>query len=122
LEGDQPLNQPIHETIVYELHVGGFTRSSTAGVRHPGTFGGIVEKIPYLKSLGITAVELLPVSVVRRLRPVAEPLGRAIRNSGAYSTVGFGSPHAGYAVDQTGQSRVDEFRDMVKALHRAGIE
>src|SRR5579885_1507399 len=51
-EGDHPLNRPIHETVIYELHVGGFTRSSTAGVRDPGTFGGIVEKIPYLRSLG----------------------------------------------------------------------
>src|SRR5918994_5061447 len=60
-EGDRPINRPMNETIVYEMHVGGFTKSPSSGVTHPGTFAGIVEKIPYLKSLGVTAVELLPV-------------------------------------------------------------
>src|SRR5580765_440690 len=93
-EGDRPLNRPIHETIIYELHVGGFTRSSTAGVRHPGTFCGIVEKIPYLKSLGITAVELLPVCEFDDSDVSLNPSGQAIRNFWGYSTVGFFSPHA----------------------------
>jgi len=60
-EGDRPLNRPIHESIIYEVHVGGFTRSPNSGVAHPGTFAGMIEKVPYLQSLGVTAVELLPV-------------------------------------------------------------
>src|SRR5262249_50656009 len=59
-EGDRPLKRPMHESIIYEVHVGGFTRSSTSGVRHPGTFAVMIEKIPYLRELGVTAVELLP--------------------------------------------------------------
>ena len=121
-EGDRPLDRPIHETLIYELHVGGFTRSPSAGVRHAGTFCGLVEKIPYLTSLGVTAVELLPVCEFDDSDVSLNPAGGTIRNYWGYSTVGFFSPHAGYAVDQTGRTRVDEFRDMVKALHRAGIE
>jgi glycogen operon protein len=121
-EGDQPLKRPISESIIYEMHVGGFTRAPSAGVRHPGTFSGVVEKIPYLQSLGVTAVELLPVcefddSVVSR-----SPDGEELANYWGYSTVAFFSPHSGYCVDRTGASGVNEFRDMVKALHRAGIE
>jgi len=60
-EGDQPLNHPVEDAIVYEMHVRGFTQSPSSGVEHPGTFAGITEKVPYLKDLGVTAVELLPV-------------------------------------------------------------
>src|SRR5262249_4272411 len=60
-EGDRPLNRPFHQSIFYEVHVGGFTRSPSSGVRQPGTFEGVIEKIPYLRALGVTAVELLPV-------------------------------------------------------------
>jgi len=59
-QGDRPLDQPMNELVIYEMHVGGFTRHPAAGVAHPGTFSAVVEKIPYLKELGITAVELLP--------------------------------------------------------------
>jgi isoamylase len=111
-EGDRPLNRPIHETIVYEMHVGGFTRSPSAGVRNPGTFAAVIEKIPYIKALGVTAVELLPVF----------DFDDSNLNFWGYSTVGFFSPHSGYAVDRTGMTLADEFRDLVKALHRAGLE
>jgi len=121
-EGDQPLKRPIHQSIIYELHVGGFTRSPSAGVRHPGTFGAVVEKIPYLQALGVTAVELLPVCEFDDSDTSLNAAGEVLRNYWGYSTVGFFSPHAGYGVDQTGASRLDEFRDMVKALHAAGIE
>ncbi|WP_257236713.1 alpha-amylase family glycosyl hydrolase [Nostoc sp. 'Peltigera malacea cyanobiont' DB3992] len=60
-EGDRPLNRPMSDTVIYEVHVGGFTRSPSSGCKHPGTFSAIIEKIPYLKELGITAVELLPI-------------------------------------------------------------
>jgi isoamylase len=121
-EGDQPLKRPIHESIIYEMHVGGFTRSPGAGVRQPGTFAGMLEKIPYLQALGITAVELLPVFEFDETDASLNPAGDVIRNYWGYSTVGFFSPHSGYCVDRNGALRVNEFRDLVKALHRAGIE
>ena len=121
-EGDRPLKRPIHESIIYEVHVGGFTRSPSAGVSNPGTFAGMIEKIPYLQSLGITAVELLPVFDFDDSVVSATPAGDTIRNYWGYSTVGFFSPHAGYCVDRRGTSHANEFRDLVKALHKAGIE
>ena len=121
-EGDRPLGRPIHETIIYELHVGGFTRSPTSGVQHPGTFKGLIDKIPYLQSLGVTAVELLPVFEFDDSDVSLNPAGEVIRNYWGYSTVGFFSPHSGYCVDGTGASHADEFRDLVKALHKAGLE
>jgi glycogen operon protein len=120
-EGDRPLGRPIHESIIYEVHVGGFTRSPGAGVEHPGTFAGMIEKIPYLQSLGVTAVELLPVFDFDDSVTSVGPLGGEIRNYWGYSTVGFFSPHAGYCVDG-GTAHANEFRDLVKALHKAGIE
>ncbi|MFN8522589.1 MAG: glycogen debranching protein GlgX [Chloroflexota bacterium] len=123
-EGDKPLNRPMGESVVYELHVGGFTKSPTSGVAHPGTFRGLVEKIPYLQSLGVTAVELLPVfqfdpAEIGRTNPVD---GSPLTNFWGYSTVGFFAPHSGYCVSPDLGEHVREFRDMVKALHRAGIE
>jgi isoamylase len=121
-EGDRPLRRPIHESIIYEMHVGGFTRSPSSGVRQPGTFAGMLEKVPYLQALGITAVELLPVFEFDDTVASLSPAGDVIRNFWGYSTVGFFSPHSGYCVDRNGTSRVNEFRDLVKALHKAGIE
>jgi len=121
-EGDRPLKWPIHQSIIYELHVGGFTRSTSAGVRGPGTFAGLIEKIPYLQRLGITAVELLPVFEFEDTDTALNPSGDIIRNYWGYSTVGFFSPHSSYSVDRTGVSRLNEFRDLVKALHQVGIE
>ena len=121
-EGDRPLNLPMHASVIYEMHVGGFTRSPSAGVAHPGTFAGVIEKIPYLKALGITAVELLPVFEFDDSDVALNPQGEAIGNYWGYSTIAFFSPHSAYAVAQDGTSHLDEFRDLVKALHRAGIE
>jgi isoamylase len=121
-EGDRPLKRPFHESIIYETHVGGFTRSAGAGVRHPGTFAGMIEKIPYLVSLGITAVELLPVCEFDDSKTSVNPAGQPIGNFWGYSTVGFFSPHSGYCVERDGISHMNEFRDLVKALHKAGIE
>ncbi len=119
-EGDRPLGRPMRETVIYELHVGGFTRSPSSGVQHPGTFLGVIEKIPYLQSLGVTAVELLPVfafdpTEVDRHDPHT---GAPLTNYWGYSTVSYFAPHGAYAVADP----IREFRDMVKALHRAGIE
>ena len=121
-EGDQPLKRPIHQSIIYEMHAGGFTRSPSSGVAHPGTFAGLIEKIPYLQALGVTAVELLPVFEFDDSVESVGPGGEAIRNYWGYSTLGFFSPHSGYCVGRSGLSQLNEFRDLVKALHKAGIE
>ena len=123
-EGDRPLNIPLQESIIYELHVRGFTRHSSSGVSHPGTYQGVVEKIPYLKELGITAVELLPVfefneHETTNLNPRT---GERLLNFWGYSPISFLAPKAGYAVNGRNGNQVREFKEMVKALHRAGIE
>jgi glycogen operon protein len=122
-EGDRPLNRPPQDAIVYEMHVGGFTRHGSSGVKDPGTFAGVAEKVPYLRELGVTAVELMPVmsfdaNQVMRLGPDGKPL----RNYWGYSTVGFFAPEDSYCVAPQLGRQITEFRDMVKALHRAGIE
>jgi isoamylase len=121
-EGDRPLKRPINESIIYEVHVGGFTRSPSSGVAHPGTFSGMIEKIPYLQSLGITAVELLPVFEFDDVTTSMNPQGERIRNYWGYSPIGFFSPHSGYCTARDGVSHLNELRNLVKALHRAGIE
>ncbi|MCC7174191.1 MAG: glycogen debranching protein GlgX [Bryobacterales bacterium] len=121
-EGDRPLNRPIEDTIIYEMHVRGFTRSSSSRVEHPGTFSGIVEKIPYLRSLGITAVELLPIFDFDESDVLRTVEGRPLHNYWGYSTVGFFAPQSSYCVSPESGNHLHEFRDMVKALHRAGIE
>ena len=121
-EGDRPLNLPMHASIVYEMHVGGFTRSPSSGVTNPGTFAGVIEKIPYLKALGITAVELLPVFEYDDSDVALNPAGQPIGNYWGYSPIGFFAPHSGYAVSGDAVSHLNEFRDLVKALHRARIE
>ena len=120
-EGDKPLRQPSEKEIIYELHVGGFTRHPSAEVAHPGTFSGIIEKVSYLQELGVTAVELLPVMAFdeQDLPDKARDLG--LRNYWGYATHSFFSPHPGYCISPLSGSHLDEFRDMVKALHRAGI-
>ena len=118
-EGDTPLRHPSARTIIYEMHVGGFTRHPSSGVANNkrGTFAGLVEKIPYLQQLGITAVELLPVF---QFDPQDCPPGKV--NYWGYSPVSFFAPHQAYSSRRDPLAAIDEFRDMVKALHRAGIE
>ncbi|MER2556861.1 MAG: glycogen debranching protein GlgX [Candidatus Competibacter denitrificans] len=120
-EGDQPLKRPLNETVIYELHIGGFTRSPSAGVRQPGTFAGVIEKIPYLKELGVTAVELLPVFEFDDTE-TREFEGQRLTNYWGYSTMSYFAPHSSYCVNPEIGQHVCEFRDMVKALHKAGIE
>ncbi|MFZ0547807.1 MAG: glycogen debranching protein GlgX [Candidatus Promineifilaceae bacterium] len=118
-EGDKALKQPFNRTIIYEMHVGGFTRHASSGLSKEkrGTYAGLIEKIPYLLSLGITAVELLPVF---QFDEQEAPGG--LTNYWGYNPVSFFAPHVGYCVEQEPLAALDEFRDMVKALHRAGIE
>jgi isoamylase len=123
-QGDRPLNIPLQETIIYELHVRGFTRHASSGVAHPGTYQGIVEKIPYLKKLGITAVELLPVMEFNEHENTNRnpATGEALKNFWGYSPISFFAPKAAYAINGRNGNQVREFKEMVKALHRAGIE
>jgi glycogen operon protein len=122
-EGDQPLNRPMSETIIYEMHVRGFTQSPSSGCRHPGTFAGVIEKIPYLQDLGITAVELMPVfdfdeTEIKQYAPDGTPL----TNYWGYDPISFFSPQSCYCLSPEEGKHITEFRDMVKALHQAGIE
>jgi isoamylase len=118
-EGDAPLRRPSARTIIYEMHVRGFTRHPSSGVgeKTRGTFAGLIEKIPYLQQLGITAVELLPVF---QFDAQDCPPGKI--NYWGYAPVSFFAPHQAYSSRQDPLGPVDEFRDMVKALHRGGIE
>jgi glycogen operon protein len=123
-EGDKPLNIPLQDSIIYELHVRGFTCHPSSGVVHAGTYRGLVEMIPYLKELGITAVELLPVTEFNEnenlnRNPVT---GERLRNFWGYSPISFFAPKASYAVNGRNGNQAVEFKEMVKALHRAGIE
>jgi len=119
--GDAPLNHPMEQAVIYEMHVGGFTRHSTSQVARPGTFAGVIEKIPYLKSLGVTDVELMPVMAFDEQDVPEGAAARSLRNYWGYSTHSFFSPHPGYTVTPEKGTHRQEFRDMVKALHRAGI-
>jgi glycogen operon protein len=121
-EGDQALNRPMEDTIIYELHASGFTKSPSSGVKHPGTFSGIIEKIPYLKDLGVTAVELLPVFDFDETAVLRVVNGQPLTNFWGYSTLGFFAPQCAYCVSPEAGTHLREFRDMVKALHKAGIE
>ncbi len=118
-EGDTPLYRPFNRTIIYEMHVRGLTQHPSSGVTESvrGTYAGVIEKIPYLKDLGITAVELLPVF---QFDPQEAP--RGLTNYWGYNPVSFFAPHLGYGQSKDPLVILDEFRDMVKALHRAEIE
>lgn len=120
-EGDEPLKIPAEQTVIYELHVGGFTRHPSAQVAHPGTFSGLIEKIPYLASLGITHVELMPVMAFDEQDVPTNVASLGLCNFWGYSTHSFFSPHPGYCSSPMSGQHRGEFRNMVKALHRAGI-
>lgn len=112
--------RPFSKTVIYEMHVAGFTKSPTSGLppEKRGTYSGLIEKIPYLQELGITAVELLPVF---QFDPQDAPEGRL--NYWGYSPLAFFAPHQGYSSHpEDPLYALTEFRDMVKALHKAGIE
>jgi isoamylase len=124
-QGDTPLNRPYNETIIYETHVRSLTCHPSANVQHPGTFGGVIEKIPYFKEIGVTAIELLPVHLFnewefsRRNPKTGEPL----RNYWGYNSMAFFAPqnlYSQYPSDRGGQ--VVAFKEMVRELHKAGLE
>jgi glycogen operon protein len=119
-EGDRHLRRDLSETIIYEMHVRGFTQDGSSGVDHPGSYLGVIEKIPYLKSLGVTAVELMPVHEFPDSGIHGQHLERP--NYWGYDPLAFLAPHRGYASSRTPGAQVNEFKQMVKALHQAGIE
>jgi isoamylase len=123
-EGDTPLQRPFDDTIIYETHVKGMTAHPSSGVEDPGTYRGFISKIPHLQRLGVTAVELLPVQQfdeqeVMRVNPET---GQRLTNYWGYAPVAYMAPHVGYATRPDPIVAADELRDLVKALHRAGIE
>ena len=120
-EGDRPLERPPEEAVIYEMHVGGFTRHPSSGVEHRGAFLGAIDKIPYLKELGITDVELLPIMAFDEQDVPQGVRQRGLKNFWGYSTHSFFSPHPSYCVSPSEVGHRREFRDMVKALHKAGI-
>jgi glycogen operon protein len=123
-EDDRPLYHPWSDLVIYETHVRGLTLSPTAGSKSPGTFLGVIDKIPYLKELGINAIEFMPL---QEFNPdevtVRNPAtGERLTNYWGYNTIAFFAPYEGYGSRLYPGCQIDEFKTMVKALHKAGIE
>jgi len=119
-QGDRHLRRSLADSVIYEMHVGGFTASGTSGVDNPGTYLGVIERIPYLKSLGVTAIELMPVHEF----PTNNCFGGVDerQNYWGYDPLAFFAPHRGYASSKEPGAQVYEFKQMVRALHAEGIE
>jgi isoamylase len=123
-QSDRPLEIPIEDLIIYEMHVRGFTQHPSSGVKHPGSFAGIREKIPYLKDLGVNCVELMPIfefDEFENSRTHPET-GELLLNYWGYSQVGFFAPKAGYAATGKFSMQVDELKALIQDLHNNGIE
>ena len=118
-QGDSPPDIPFEELIIYEAHLKGFTAHASSGVRHPGTYLGFIEKIPYLRSLGINAVEFLPLHEFYNENFLQD---RGLSNYWGYNSIGFFSPEISYSTCSHAGCQVQEFKTMVRELHRAGIE
>jgi len=123
-EEDRHLEIPIEDLVIYEMHVRSFTRHPSSGVKHPGTFAAIREKIPYLKELGINCLELMPIFEFdewesNRRHPET---GELLVNYWGYSTLGFFAPKGGYAATGKYGMQVDELKTLIKDLHKNGIE
>jgi len=123
-EMDSPPKHSASDTVIYETHVRGFTMHSSSKAEHPGTFIGLTEKIPYLQDLGVTAIELMPVlefneNESQLLNPIT---GEKLKNYWGYNPVAYFAPKQSYSFEGSQWRRTVEFREMVKAFHRAGIE
>lgn len=123
-QGDKPLNYPLRQSILYETHLKGFTCNPSARVSCPGTYRGLIEKIPYLKELGITSVELLPIQEFDEYENsnINPKNGKRLKNYWGYSTISFFAPKANYASDSTPGGCVQEFKEMVREMHKNGLE
>ncbi|MBF0317087.1 MAG: glycogen debranching protein GlgX [Nitrospirae bacterium] len=121
---DKPLENPLRDSIIYEVHVRGFTAHPSSQVKAPGTYAGIVEKIPYLKELGVTAIELLPIAEFEELDSdrIDPSTGESLKNFWGYQPISFFAPKASYAAESKNGGQLREFKDMVRKLHEANIE
>ncbi|MEN8256874.1 MAG: glycogen debranching protein GlgX [Thermodesulfobacteriota bacterium] len=121
---DRPLNIPLKDSVIYELHVRGYTQHKSSGVAQPGTYQGLIEKIPHLQELGVTAVELMPVSeFVENEELFTDPeSGELLKNYWGYNPIAFFAPKAAYAATGPDGGQIREFKEMVKAFHEAGLE
>lgn len=121
-DGDKPLEIPMNDLVIYEMHVRSFTAHESSGVKYKGTFFGIKEKIPYLKELGVNCVELLPIFEFDEFENSRVVNNERLYNYWGYSTVGFFAPKAGYAASGARGLAAEELKNTVKMLHRNGIE
>ena len=121
-EGDKPLEIPMKDLVIYEAHVRGFTKDESSKVKYKGTFAGLLEKIPYLKELGINCIELLPIFEFDEFENSRVVDGERLYNYWGYSTVCFYAPKAGYAASAPLGLAADELKNLIKQLHKAGIE
>lgn len=123
-QGDTPLNYPLRNTVLYETHLKGFTQSSSSNVKKRGSYKGLVEKIPYLKELGITSIELLPIHDFDEYENTnTNPKnGKRLTNYWGYSTISFFAPKTTYASNRNPGKAVNEFKEMVREMHKNGIE
>ncbi len=121
---DRPPRHPWSKTVIYETHVRGFTIHPSSGVKHPGTYRGLMEKIPYLKDLGVTAVELMPVQEFNehQVTGTNPQTGQQLKNYWGYDPVAFFAPKASYSSSGGAGQQKLEFKEMVRAFHGAGIE
>ncbi|MCR4838115.1 MAG: glycogen debranching protein GlgX [Eubacterium sp.] len=121
-DDDKPLELPMKDLVIYEAHVRGFTKDPSSGVRFSGTYGGLVEKIPYLKELGVNCVELLPIFEFNELENPRSNEGEQLLNYWGYSSFGFYAPKSAYAATGSWGLAAEELKGTVKRLHKAGIE
>ncbi len=121
-DGDKPLEIRPCDLVIYEMHVRSFTRHPSSGVRHPGTYAGLIEKIPYLKELGVNCIELMPIFEFDEFENSRVVNGQRLYNYWGYSTVCFFAPKAGYAASAPFGMEADELKNLVKTLHKNGIE
>ncbi|GHT91076.1 glycogen operon protein GlgX homolog [Spirochaetia bacterium] len=123
-QGDLPLNYPLRFSVLYETHVRGLTAHPQSGVEHPGTYRGVIEKIPFFKDLGVTSLEFLPIQEfnANELFGINPRTGKRLTNYWGYSTAAFFAPKGTYAADRSPGGQVREFKEMVRELHKAGLE
>ncbi len=123
-EGDKPLNYPLRKSVLYETHVKGFTQSETSGIKNKGTYKGLIEKIPYFKELGVTSIELLPLQEFDEFENsnINPKTGEKLTNYWGYSTMCFFAPKASYSSNTNPGQCVNEFKEMVREMHKNGLE
>ena len=117
----QPL-LPMEDLIIYELHVRGFTKHESSGVLHPGTFDGLMEKLPYLVELGVNVVELMPIFEFDEMQDYREINGEKLYNYWGYNTVSFFAPNTSYAASKENNQEGNELKNLIREFNRNGIE